>query len=169
MTMWAKEMNRAYLEHLGITNITPDGRVFVGEKEVKQYLNSGYMRISFYDPDLYKVNGCGQVLLSVHKVIYTWFVGICPAGKVIDHIDGNKLNNSIGNLQLITQKENLAKAQTKFRVLKADKRRNKQFYLDKLEKYTALYEDAKARGDQKEAHKQRANLSNTNAKLRNFD
>jgi len=45
-----------------------------------------------------------------HRMIYTYHNGLIPKGLVIDHIDGNGLNNNIDNLQAITQSENLLKS-----------------------------------------------------------
>ena len=38
------------------------------------------------------------------------FRGPTPKGKVINHIDGNKMNNRLDNLEFITQGENLKHA-----------------------------------------------------------
>lgn len=43
---------------------------------------------------------------SVHRAVYETFLGEIPKGKVINHIDGNKQNNSIDNLECITNAEN---------------------------------------------------------------
>jgi hypothetical protein len=52
----------------------------------------------------------GNVInLTEHRVIYEHFNGIIPEGMVIDHIDGNPGNNSIKNLQSITQSRNIMK------------------------------------------------------------
>ena len=44
--------------------------------------------------------------MLVHRIIWTLFYGEVPDGFVIDHIDGDSLNNIISNLRLITQAEN---------------------------------------------------------------
>lgn len=46
----------------------------------------------------------------VHRFIYECIVGNIPRYLVIDHIDNNKLNNCIQNLQLLTSKQNTRKA-----------------------------------------------------------
>jgi len=48
---------------------------------------------------------------KVHKIVAESFLNHIPNGhkKVIDHIDNNKLNNSLKNLQIITQRENSSK------------------------------------------------------------
>lgn len=45
----------------------------------------------------------------LHRVIYESFVGLIPEGMTIDHIDGDKLNNNVRNLQLLTPEENAVK------------------------------------------------------------
>jgi hypothetical protein len=55
------------------------------------------------------VNLPGKKML-LHRLIYIQRHGAVPAGRVIDHIDGNKLNNAISNLQAITNSENIKKA-----------------------------------------------------------
>lgn len=43
---------------------------------------------------------------KVHRVIWELFNGPIPKGFVIDHLDGNTINNSIANLALKTTAEN---------------------------------------------------------------
>ena len=43
---------------------------------------------------------------AVHRIIWTLHNGDFDSGLVVDHIDGNKHNNSISNLRIVTHKEN---------------------------------------------------------------
>ncbi len=43
-----------------------------------------------------------------HRVVYALHHGEIPDGFVIDHIDGNKINNQITNLRLATKSQNQA-------------------------------------------------------------
>ena len=47
---------------------------------------------------------------SVHRIVYESFVGRIPDGMQINHIDGNKQNNHISNLEVCTPQENVAHA-----------------------------------------------------------
>ena len=47
--------------------------------------------------------------LRVHRLVYQTFVGAIPEGWVIDHINGDKGDNRLANLQCITQSQNVLK------------------------------------------------------------
>ena len=46
----------------------------------------------------------------MHRIVMAAFVGICPEGYQVNHIDGNKGNNHISNLEYVTSKENVLHA-----------------------------------------------------------
>jgi hypothetical protein len=48
-----------------------------------------------------------RVFLSLHRVIYRKFIGPLHPKLVVDHLDGDSLNNLPSNLELITQEENI--------------------------------------------------------------
>lgn len=45
--------------------------------------------------------------MRVHQIVWATFNGPVPEGFEIDHIDGDKGNNSIGNLRLVSHKSNM--------------------------------------------------------------
>lgn len=68
---------------------------------VKPFLNSkGYWVIRLYiQHDLR--------LAYIHRLVFGMFGKSIPKGMVINHIDHNKRNNNINNLELVTQSENM--------------------------------------------------------------
>ena len=47
-----------------------------------------------------------KIWKTVHKVVVEHFFGEIPKGMTVDHIDGNKSNNHISNLEVVTRGEN---------------------------------------------------------------
>lgn len=87
--------------------ITKDGRVF--SKRSNRFLKgnvhpTGYIQVSIRNDSVVTVK-------FVHKLVAEAYLGHLPCGhnEVVDHIDNNKENNSLCNLQLITNRENLSK------------------------------------------------------------
>lgn len=60
------------------------------------------------DKDGYLIAKVGQKCFKAHRVIYALIHGECKEGYVVDHINGNKSDNRISNLRLITQQNNTA-------------------------------------------------------------
>lgn len=44
---------------------------------------------------------------TVHRVVYKTFIGDIPAGYEIDHLNGNRTDNSISNLRILTHRQNV--------------------------------------------------------------
>ena len=77
----------------------PMGRI------LKPATNSvGYLFVVLYDNNRRRTYG-------IHQLIAMAFLGHNPDGhkKVINHIDGNRKNNSIDNLEVTTHRDNLSK------------------------------------------------------------
>lgn len=55
-------------------------------------------------------NYSGKHTLYVHQLMYRTFVGAIPSNMEINHIDHNKQNNSLDNLELVTREDNMRKA-----------------------------------------------------------
>lgn len=43
----------------------------------------------------------------VHRLVVESFIGSIPEGKFVNHKDGDKTNNNLHNLEIVTQKENV--------------------------------------------------------------
>lgn len=48
--------------------------------------------------------------LKMHQLVMDTFIGPRPKGYEVNHIDGNKLNNRLNNLEYITKRQNLEHA-----------------------------------------------------------
>ena len=75
------------------------------ERMLKQSINGvGYYQIGIY-------GNKKRMQKTVNQVMAIAFLSHKPCGLkiVVDHIDANKLNNKLYNLQLITNRENLSK------------------------------------------------------------
>jgi len=48
-----------------------------------------------------------RAIRTVHQLVAEAFIGPRVVGMEVDHVDGNKLNNHLSNLEYVTKRENL--------------------------------------------------------------
>ena len=74
----------------------------------KSFCLSGPKSKKYYYVNLYK--NCKGNLYSVHRIIATLFVPNPNHYGVVNHVDGNQLNNHFGNLEWCNFRENVSHA-----------------------------------------------------------
>lgn len=100
----------------GIYDVSNKGRVRsyyayncrwrVGKAETPQRIlqraphRSGYQRFVLID-----IDGNGREY-AAHRLVMMAFIGPCPEGMEINHIDGDRLNNNVENLEYCTRSDN---------------------------------------------------------------
>ena len=77
---------------------------------IKKVPNKGNKEYNGYMQCNVRKSGGRQKKYSVHRFVWECFNGIIPEGKVIDHINSNKEDNELSNLQLVTQQQNCKKS-----------------------------------------------------------
>lgn len=58
----------------------------------------------------YYIVKCKTGNRCVHRIVAETFVPVSDIGLTVDHIDGNKLNNALSNLQWVSEAENTKRA-----------------------------------------------------------
>lgn len=86
---WRVDAERGYL-------------IGVRGKPMARVSGSGYVQVSFRDPDDYTV----QRFVVAHRVIWEAVRGPLGAGLEINHINGNKTDNRLVNLEAVTPSQN---------------------------------------------------------------
>jgi hypothetical protein len=85
---------------------TKDGRIFSTRQQMKVTTHhSGYLVLTISKQKQRKQ-------YRVHRFVWEYFNGPIPPDKVIDHIDGDKTNNALSNLRLVSNKENIQHARS---------------------------------------------------------
>lgn len=93
-------------------SLTPSAIFFILSRvnTIKQYKiikpfksKDGYFKVGLRCSDK------TQKKFFIHRLLYEAFIGPIPEGFVIDHIDENKQNNSLDNLQALSQRDNAIK------------------------------------------------------------
>ena len=66
---------------------------------------SGYLNVGMYNQSGIE----NKTYFRTHRLVWENFVGPIPEGYVVDHINNDKKDNRLENLQLLTHKENVLK------------------------------------------------------------
>lgn len=61
-----------------------------------EMINGGYLRVRIR-----------QRHILVHRMVVETFIGAIPAGMEVNHKDGDKTNNRVGNLEVVTPRQNV--------------------------------------------------------------
>ena len=64
----------------------------------------------YFDYSVRKYGEPGQKIYRAHRFIWENFNGVIPDGMVVDHINENKGDNRLCNLQLLTPQQNSKKS-----------------------------------------------------------
>lgn len=92
--------------------IYEDGRLF--SKKSKRFLkgkidNVGYLTYSLALPDPLAINKTKGKMVYAHRLVALYFIDNPENKTIVNHIDGNKLNNHKNNLEWVTPSENSQK------------------------------------------------------------
>ena len=99
-----------------------EGNIIVDAENGKVYRTRGPGGITLDKPQEMKGSDCNGYLVvkisngttkltcRIHRIVWISKYGVIPEGYVIDHVNSNKKDNRISNLQLLTPAENSTKA-----------------------------------------------------------
>lgn len=82
-----------------IRSVRRNTNTFVG-----RILRPGKHSLGYHQVILYKDGG--QRHHYIHRLVASAFIGECKDGEQVNHIDGNKKNNRLDNLEYVTPSEN---------------------------------------------------------------
>lgn len=113
-----KEIFKDIKDYEGYYQISNKGRVkslsryrynHQGQQEVKEKILKPYICNGYYKVNLRKDGRTKN--LYIHRLVAETFLNLrnYSAKYQVDHIDNNRLNNDVDNLQIITQAENIKK------------------------------------------------------------
>ena len=86
-----------------------DGKYLVPGRVMKQQLQAGKPTKQYLMVTLgCRGAGVAPKRIYVHQVVALAFIGPCPNGQVVRHLDDNQLDNRLANLAYGTPKQNMA-------------------------------------------------------------
>jgi hypothetical protein len=86
------------IKHQDLSNylISRDGRIFNSkDDEKKTYMKNGYLNLSI-----------NNKMYAIHRLVAMTYIKNPNNHPVVNHIDENKVNNKVENLEWVTQQEN---------------------------------------------------------------
>lgn len=89
-------------------------------KVLSPAIKKGYLNVILYK------KGEKRKMFRVHRLVVTAFIGPIPKGMVVNHINENKLDNRLSNLEICTVTQNINHGTRNERLAKA---KNKQLDL----------------------------------------
>jgi hypothetical protein len=88
-------------------------QVFTYDERTGMLLKRACPTCGCYNAPVYNTHGEGYLTVAfqgktqlMHRLVWVYFNGPIKDGMVIDHIDGNRANNRIENLRMVTRQRN---------------------------------------------------------------
>lgn len=92
--MWAHLYGKYEVSSSGTVRRLDTARI------IRPYVtHRGYLRVRLLSDGVLKN-------FTIHRSVARAFIGECPEGLQVNHMDGNKLNNDVSNLEYVTNREN---------------------------------------------------------------
>ena len=165
--MFNNSLSKADLQWLGITEVSEDGKMIKADnREISQNgNNNGYKYITIHPNSWNSLEK--QKNLYVHRVVYAWHKGYIPPNMQIDHLSGDRHDNSVNNLRLLTNKENSNAFRSKLGTREAacSLKTPREEYENRLKRYEEELNTAE--GSKKQSL--RTTICNLRANLRYYD
>lgn len=96
-----KEIWKNVIGFEGRYQVSNFGRVKGIHKMLKFCESNGYARVYFF------IKKGKQKGMLVHRLVAAAFIGKIEQGLEVNHIDGNKKNNKVDNLEVVTRSQNV--------------------------------------------------------------
>lgn len=162
MTIYLKARTKEDLLEAGVVSVSEDGKEILYKPS--KHLDVVKKAPQYLDKEHYYHVRIGNFQMASHRLIYIWFKGEIPEKYCVDHIDDDKQNNNIKNLQILTWPENIKKnrkvSKQGTRLTPCSMKRPREYYEEKVKHYLELW---------KEDKKYATSLSESRARLRYWD
>lgn len=93
-----------YEGEYSVSNIGRARRDKVGKNEQARIVSGAYNQDKYIQISLCR--NAKRKLRMLHRLVAEAFIGNIPEGYEVNHLDGNKENNALSNLQIVTPYEN---------------------------------------------------------------
>lgn len=121
-----KEVWKDIVGYEGLYKVSSKGQIYSVKRKRKMNLTTnknGYKHVKLYTKGKYKT-------ISIHRLVAKTFLENPENHPVVNHLDEDKLNNNVENLEWCTQKQNVNHGTGRQRRAEAVKMQVEQYTLD---------------------------------------
>lgn len=96
--------------------VNPDAEFILVDRYLSNYYGEPIVSFSYFNTKNHRsrsTNNAGYFIIqlekcfTIHRIVTDTFIGSVPKGYDVDHIDGDKSNNAVTNLEIVTHAENM--------------------------------------------------------------
>ena len=140
MKIYLKANTKEDLLEAGVVSVSEDGKEILYKPS--KHLDVVKKATQYSDEKNYYHVHIGNFQMCTHRLVYIWFKGEIPAKHCVDHIDDDKQNNNIKNLQILTWSENIKKnrkvSACGTKLIPCSMKRPREYYEEKVKHYLEL-------------------------------